>query len=137
MAISFQNLDIDYQLKQQVKLKTWIKRVCALEKRKTGDLNFIFMNDSELLKYNIQYLHHDTLTDIISFDYSTGKNISGDIMISLERVKENAVKFKTDLDTELRRVVIHGVLHLCGYSDKTKKAAAEMRAKEDWALKKF
>lgn len=137
MAITFQNQNIDFKLKQGSKIRTWIKQIIELEKRKPGNINFVFTSDEELLKVNIQYLNHDTYTDIITFDYSEDKKISGDIMISIERVGENAEKLRIGFDEEIKRVMIHGILHLCGYKDKTKADSELMRKKENWALRKF
>jgi len=137
MAITFQNQEITFKLQESVKIKAWIKKVIEVEKKKQGQVNFVFTNDEEILKTNIQYLNHSTYTDIITFDYCEGKIINGDIIISIERVKENAEKFKSTFDLEMKRVIIHGVLHLCGYKDKTVKDAAIMREKENWALKKY
>jgi len=97
-------------------------------------LNYIFCSDTYLHKINLEYLKHDTLTDIITFDYSEKKQISGDIFISIDRIKENAPKFNQSTDIELNRVLIHGVLHLLGYKDKTPKEKETMRAKEDFYL---
>jgi len=97
-------------------------------------LNYIFCSDTYLHKINLEYLKHDTLTDIITFDYSEKKQISGDIFISIDRIKENALKFNQSTDIELNRVLIHGVLHLLGYKDKTPKEKETMRAKEDFYL---
>jgi len=137
MAITFQNNNVDFKLNQSGKIKSWVKKIIELEKKQSGQINVVFTNDEELLKMNIQYLNHDTYTDIITFDYTEEKKISGDIIISIERVGENALKLKTDFDEELKRVMIHGVLHLCGYKDKTKADSELMRKKENWALKKF
>lgn len=134
MAILFQSQGIDFKLKKTTAVKRWIKSIIEREGKKQGQINFVFTSDEELLKTNIQFLDHDTYTDIITFDYCEGNVVSGDIIISVERVCENAGKFKTEFETELHRVIIHGVLHLCGYKDKTKKAAALMRQKEDEAL---
>ncbi len=135
MAISFFTEDIQLNLKRKSDLKNWIKLIAAKNKKITGDLNFIFTSDELLLKKNIAYLNHKTLTDIITFDYSVDSKISGDLFISIERVKDNAQKFETDFTSELHRVMIHGVLHLCGYKDKTTKDANTMRLKENEALK--
>lgn len=135
MAISFFNEDIKINLKQKSELKNWIKLIAGKNKKITGDLNFIFTTDERLLQKNIEYLNHKTLTDIITFDYSEDSKISGDLFISIERVKDNALKFKTNFTSELHRVMIHGVLHLCGYKDKTTKDANTMRLKENEALK--
>jgi len=103
-----------------------------------GDLNYIFMSDEELLKINQQYLNHDTYTDIITFDNSEDEGcIHGDIFISIDRVTENAENFKTEFETELRRVLAHGLLHLCGYKDKSEKEAELMRGMEENALENW
>ncbi len=137
MAISIQQQDIRFKLKQSNTIKAWIKKIIVLEKKKCGQLNFVFTNDETLLKTNIEFLKHNTYTDIITFDYCEGSVINGDVLISVERVEENAKKFKTSFDEELKRVMIHGVLHLCGYMDKTKKDIATIRKKEASALARF
>jgi probable rRNA maturation factor len=137
MAITFQSQNTNFKLNQGSRIKAWIKKIIELEKRKAGNINFVFTTDEDLLKVNIQYLKHNTYTDIITFDYSEDKKISGDIMLSIERVGENAEKLKIDFDEEIKRVMIHGILHLCGYKDKTKTDSELMRKKENWALKKF
>ncbi len=133
--ISFNNQSIDFKLKQKVKLKQWIKTITEKEKHKLGTINYIFCTDDELLEINIKHLNHNTYTDIITFDYTEDKIIHSDIFISLDRVSENAKKFKVEFEVELHRVMIHGVLHLCGYKDKTKADSELMRKKEDAALK--
>ncbi|MCC6583708.1 MAG: rRNA maturation RNase YbeY [Chitinophagales bacterium] len=120
-------------------LKSWLKTIAAKEKFSIKELNYIFMSDEALLKINIEYLNHDTYTDIITFDNSdasTGSagKIESDIFISLERVEANAATFNTTFENELHRVLAHGLLHLCGYKDKTKKDAALMRQKEEESL---
>ena len=137
MAITFQNQDINFKLKNTGKLKIWIKEIIELEKKKSGDINFLFTNDENLLSINTKFLQHSTYTDIITFDSCEGKKINGDILISIERVIDNAKKFKVDFELELQRVIIHGILHLLGYKDKKKKEAEEMRNKEDWALSRY
>lgn len=142
MAITFQSQHTDsnaigFRLQESTKIKSWIKKIIESEKKKAGQLNFVFTSDEELLKINIQFLNHSTYTDIITFDYCEGKIVNGDIIISIERVAENAHKFKVDFKQELKRVIIHGVLHLCGYKDKTAGQVKIIRAKEDAALKKF
>ena len=107
------------------------------EKKKPGQINFVFTSDEEILRSNRQFLNHNTYTDIITFDSCEGDKINGDILISVERVKENAIKFEVDFETELRRVIIHGVLHLCGYKDKTKPDSERIRKKENAALRIF
>jgi len=115
-------------------VKDWIVQAILLESFKIDTINYIFCNDDYLLEKNIKYLNHNTLTDVISFDYTLGKLISGDIFISVERVKENAQKFQTSFVDELHRVMIHGVLHYCGYNDKTQEEKKQMRSKEDYYL---
>lgn len=135
--ISFQNLSISFKLKEKTKIKLWIKTIIDKEKHTLGTINYMFCNDDELLEINIKHLNHNTLTDIITFDYTEDKKISSDIFISVDRVLENAKKFEVTFEEELRRVMIHGVLHLCGYKDKSKPDAELMRKKENWALKLF
>lgn len=137
MAITFTSQHTDFKLQQSIKIKAWIKRIIDLEKKKEGQLNFVFTTDEDLLKVNQQFLKHNTYTDIITFDYTEGKILKADIMISVDRVEENAEKLKQDKHEELKRVIIHGVLHLCGYKDKSKTDSELMRKKENWALKKF
>ncbi len=136
--ISFHNENILFNLKNKTKLKGWIVKTIEKKKRKAGDISFVFCSDTFLLEKNNEYLNHDTYTDIITFDYSkedTKRPVSGDIFISIDRVKENANKFSKTFEDELHRVIIHGVLHLLGYKDKTKIAKAEMRKQEDLCLK--
>lgn len=133
-TITFHQEDISFRLKNIKKIKSWITQSIALEKNVLGDLNYIFCSDTYLHKINLEYLKHDTLTDIITFDYSEKKQISGDIFISIDRIKENAIKFKQSSENELNRVLIHGILHLMGYKDKTPKEKETMRAKEDFYL---
>ena len=135
MAINFSNDNIVFNLKQKATLKTWIESVIKKEKHVLGNLNYTFVSDEALLKINIDFLKHDTYTDIITFNYNEGKKISGDIFISIDRVKENAKKFDVDFEEELHRVIIHGVLHLCGYKDKSKVDSDLMRKKENQSLK--
>lgn len=117
--------------------KKWIKNLALQLGKRVGELNFIFCSDESLLELNQQYLQHDTLTDVITFDYSEEDFIQGDIFISTERVQDNAKDFDVDFNTELRRVIAHGVLHLCGYKDKTKVDSKIMREKENWALSEY
>ena len=124
----------NFQLRHKTVLKSWIKEVVGKEGKKMKDLSFIFCDDMELLNKNSKYLNHDTLTDILTFDYSENNNISGDIYISIDRVKENAKTYKVTFENELDRVMIHGVLHLLGYKDKSKKDQKAMREKEDFYL---
>lgn len=138
--ISFHNQDISFNLKNKKKLKQWIVSTIQSKKRIAGDINFIFCSDESLLEINLQYLKHNTYTDIITFDYSKGDAqlpIAGDIFISIDRVKENAITYSKTFQEELNRVMIHGVLHLLGYKDKTKDAKAEMTKEENVCLKKL
>jgi len=117
----------------------WITELILNEAYRLDTINYIFCSDEDLLKRNVEFLKHDTLTDIISFDYSLGKLISGDIFISVDRVAENAKEFEVTFSEELHRVIAHGVLHYCGYKDKTDTEKKEMRMKEDYylSLRKF
>lgn len=133
--ISYQSLGISFQPKEKRALSAWIKAVVKKHGRVTGDLTFVFTNDTNLLEKNVEFLQHDTLTDIITFDYSEGTQVNGDILISIDRVKENAAKFGVDFADELHRVMIHGVLHLCGFKDKKAGDKAKMRMMEDEALR--
>ena len=135
--IHFHTEDIKFVFKNKTEIKQWITSVAKGKKRKVGDLSFVFCSDGFLLRLNKEYLNHDTLTDIITFDYSKDDNqlpISGDIYISIDRIRENAVKFNKSFENELHRVIIHGTLHLLGYADKTKAAKLEMTKQEDIAL---
>jgi rRNA maturation RNase YbeY len=118
----------------KTKITSWISDTIVNEAFKEGDINFIFCGDDYLLDINVKYLKHSELTDIISFDYSLGKKLSGDIFISVDRVKDNSVKYEVNFDDELHRVIIHGILHFCGYKDKTKEDKRLMRKKEDYYL---
>jgi rRNA maturation RNase YbeY len=133
------NFTTDFKLKSQKKLTNWVTKAIVNEDFKLGNISYIFCNDTFLLEKNIQFLNHNTLTDILSFDYSVGKIISGDIFISIERVKENATKFKVNFLDELHRVMIHGILHYCDYNDKTDDEKKTMRSKENYylSLRKF
>lgn len=128
--ISF-NYESDFQLANEELYEDWISRVIASENKEEGELSYIFCDDEYLHKINVEYLNHDDLTDIISFDYSEGNVLHGDIFISVERVQDNANDFKVSFEEELKRVIIHGVLHYCGYKDKSESDAAIMRAKEE------
>jgi probable rRNA maturation factor len=131
------NYETEFELSNEVAFSNWISNVIESENKKEGEINYIFCDDEYLLEINQQYLDHDTLTDIISFDYSVGNELHGDIFISIERVRENAEDFKVSFDEELKRVMIHGVLHYCGYKDKTDNDEQVMRSKEDEKIKLF
>ena len=113
----------------------WIKKLILNEEKKVGNINYIFCDDEYLLKVNQDFLNHDYYTDIITFDYVKGKTISGDIFISLTRISENASTLSNSFEKELLRVLAHGVLHLCGYKDKSDEEEKEMRAKEDFYIR--
>ncbi|HMQ46823.1 MAG TPA: rRNA maturation RNase YbeY [Saprospiraceae bacterium] len=132
--IAFFVEDIDFDWGDTEKTTRWIEDIIAREKRQLQQLTYIFCSDEYLHQINLEYLQHDDLTDIITFPYSQPPYIEGDIFISIERVKENAATYQTSFEQELRRVMIHGVLHLCGYPDKTEAEAATMRKKEEEAL---
>jgi rRNA maturation RNase YbeY len=137
MAIFFHTIDIDPRLKHKTALKSWINDCVLAENKKTGDINVIFCSDDYLLELNRTHLNHNYFTDIITFDFTTKEVLSGDLYISFERVQDNALHNEIQLETELYRVIIHGVMHLCGYKDKTKKEALLMRAQEEKCLKKI
>lgn len=134
--ISF-HYETDFELFSEKSYKYWVSKVVASESKELGEINYIFCDDSYLLKINQDYLNHDTYTDIISFDYSEGNIISGDIFISVERVKDNAQDFGVSFEEELKRVMAHGVLHYCGYKDKTEADQKLMRQKENEKIKMF
>lgn len=134
--ISF-NYENEFELENEDQLSNWISKVIISESCKEDEINYIFCDDYYLHKLNVDFLNHDTLTDIISFDYSAGKTLQGDIYISTERVKENAKDFKVSFKEELHRVMVHGVLHYCGYKDKSDDEAKEMRSKENFYLKEL
>ena len=134
--ISF-NYETDFELTNETQIKNWISKVIQSENKTTGEISYIFCNDDYLLKLNQEHLNHDTLTDIISFDYTLGNELSGDIFISVERVQDNANDYKVTFENELLRVMVHGVLHYCGYKDKTEKDEAIMRIKEEEKLQMF
>ncbi len=135
MAINFFSEGISFKPQNIRQLKSWIKKIIEQENHILIELNFIFCDDAYLHQINVEYLQHDTYTDIITFDNSDqDSHIESDIFISIERVKENAEKLKVSFEQELHRVMIHGVLHLLGYSDKSPKEKTQMRAKEDECL---
>lgn len=131
--ISF-NYELDFKLPNEEELSVWISSVISSEDFKEGDINYIFCNDEYLLNLNVEFLKHDSLTDIISFDCAVGKELHGDIFISIERVIDNAKSFEVSFEKELNRVLVHGILHYCGYKDKSDKDVKVMREKEDHYL---
>lgn len=134
--ISF-NYETNFALENESNYEDWITRIIYSEGFEVGEINYIFCDDEYLYKINMEYLNHDTLTDIISFDYSVGNLLQGDIFISIERVADNAKDFNVTFDEELKRVLSHGVLHYCGYKDKSPKDEALMREKEEEKMKMF
>ena len=126
--------ETDFKIEDTKALSHWISEIILHENHELGDLTYVFCDDAYLHKLNVQFLNHDTLTDIISFDNSLGKQIHGEIYISVERVKENAGTYQVAFLEELHRVIIHGVLHFCGYKDKTEKQQETMSCKENEAL---
>lgn len=135
--IQFHSLVKGFRITQKSRLIPWLESVVRKEKQKPGNLNIIFCSDSYLLKINQQHLNHDYYTDIITFQYSENQLVSGDLYISIDRVSENAAIYSTTFLNERNRVIVHGVLHLCGYTDKTKKAQKLIREKEDYYLNKL
>jgi probable rRNA maturation factor len=136
MAVYF-SASVKVKLPSKKILKSWIEKVVVSEKRQLKHLAYNFCSDEELFAKNKQFLNHTTYTDIITFDYSEENLLSGEIYISVERVKENAEKFKIPFNEELIRVMAHGVLHLCGYKDKSPIQQKQMRAAENRAMKLF
>ena len=134
MAILYQAEGVQLPSMKRRKITNWIKVVADSYHKKAGDIAFIFCSDEKILEINNQYLQHDYYTDIITFDYSENKTISGDIFISLDTVKSNADQFGTDYDTELNRIIIHGILHLCGINDKAPGEREHMTECENKAL---
>lgn len=131
MALRFFSEGLSFKLDHPRKTASWLRKAIESEKAQTGNLNYIFCTDKYLHQINTEYLKHDSFTDIVTFDYSDGKEISGDVFISIDRVRENAQKFDQSFDLELHRVLIHGVLHLLGYKDKKPADKAQMRKKEE------
>ncbi|WP_297869195.1 rRNA maturation RNase YbeY [uncultured Flavobacterium sp.] len=134
--ISF-NYETNFELENEALYEDWISRIIESEGFDEGEINYIFCDDEYLHKINVEYLDHDTLTDIISFDYTVGNLIQGDIFVSVERVQDNANDFNVSFDDELKRVLSHGVLHYCGYKDKSPKDEALMRSKEEEKMQMF
>lgn len=133
---TYSNSNIKKKVNNKNSIKRWIKDIIENKfKKKVGDINYLFTNDLQILEINRTYLNHDYLTDIITFSYSAENIISADIVISIDTVSANAQIFKQDFDTELRRVIIHGILHSLGYDDTTVEQKKRMAEMEDWALK--
>lgn len=138
--IRYYKEDIKFELKAKALNNKWLKFVAESEIRKIGDINIIFCSDNYILDVNMRYLQHDYFTDIITFDYCEKNILSGDLFISIDSVRENAVYYGTDFNDELNRVMVHGILHLIGYDDHSEEEISQMRAKENYYLelkKKF
>ncbi len=134
--ISF-NYETEFELPNENEIEKWLSEVIVSESKKEGDINYIFCDDEYLHEINVKYLDHDTLTDIISFDYSIGNELHGDIFVSIERVADNAKDFNVSFDEELKRVLAHGILHFAGYKDKSEADEKLMRSKEDEKIAMF
>ena len=134
MAISFHSEEISFDLKHKIRHKQWIRRTIEAHSKIPGDLTIIFTSSEQLKLMNRNYLNHNYFTDVITFDYTDGNISSGDIFISIDQVKENSVSFDVELEEELRRVIIHGVLHLLGFNDSSTVEKNTMREKENEAL---
>ena len=134
MPIYFHNEDISFKINNKKEISLWINCIGNKHKKKVADINLIFCSDNYLLSINNKYLNHNYYTDIISFDYSFNDSISGDIYISIDRVKDNAIKNNLPFLDEIHRVIIHGVLHLCGFNDDSAKEKEEMRKLENISL---
>ena len=126
--------DTAFKLKAKTKIKNWLKLVAESEVYTLGNVSVIFCSDNYILDINQRFLQHDYFTDIITFDYSEGSKISGDLFISVDSVKENSIEYRTDFEDELHRVIVHGILHLIGYDDHTDEDIKIMRSKENYYL---
>src|SRR5690606_32545534 len=131
------NYESDFKLNEEKQFSDWLSQVIKSEKCTEGEINYIFCDDEYLHKMNVEFLDHDELTDIISFDYSEKKLLNGDVFISVDRVMDNAKSYDVPFEEELKRVAVHGILHYCGYKDKTTAEAALMRQKEEEKIKLF
>jgi probable rRNA maturation factor len=131
------NYESDFTLDNEEAIATWLSAVIVSENKSEGEINYIFCDDEYLHKINVEYLDHDTLTDVISFDYTMGNEISGDVFVSVERVLDNSKDYNTSFDEELKRVLVHGLLHYCGYKDKSEADETVMRNKEEEKLTMF
>lgn len=129
--------ETDFLLENEDTYQSWIETVILSEQKMVGEINYIFCDDDYLHDINVKYLNHNTLTDVISFDYSEFDTISGDIFISIDRVRENAQNFNIDFSQELLRVMAHGILHYCGYKDKSESEVSLMREKENEKIELF
>ena len=137
MAITYDSENINFPNLKRRETSAWIKKIASSYNKKVGDISYLFCNDEKILEINRQYLNHDFYTDIITFDYSEGDIISGDIFISLDTVLSNSQMYKTDYKEELYRVIIHGILHLCGLEDKQEEDSKNMREAENSAIRQI
>ncbi len=135
--ISFHSEDVPFELSEPDSIASWLQESAANEQKSVWEINYIFCSDEHLLEINQEYLQHDYYTDVITFDYSENNRLQGDIFISIDRVQENADEFKVTFMQELCRVMVHGLLHLSGYGDKTPEQEAQMREKENFYLQKL
>ncbi|HND90057.1 MAG TPA: rRNA maturation RNase YbeY [Saprospiraceae bacterium] len=133
-CLTFHAEDVDFEVPQESALAAWLLRVAEAEGHALGEISYIFCSDEHLRHINVQYLQHDYYTDIITFPYEADGRIAGDMFISTERVADNAQSNGADAEHEMRRVMVHGLLHLMGYGDKTSSEMAQMRSKEDFYL---
>ena len=127
--------DVKFVFKDKLATNRWLKFVAGSEVRTIGDVNIIFCSDNYILDVNMRYLQHDYFTDIITFDYCEGNKLSGDLFISVDTVRENAIEYGAEFDEELHRVIVHGLLHLIGYDDHTPEEEKQIQEKEDYYLK--
>lgn len=132
--VSFFTEDISFNFKGKTLTRKWLTMVASSEIRKIGNISIIFCSDNYILDINQKFLQHDYFTDIITFDYCEGNTLSGDLFISIDSVRENSIEYGCDFDTELNRVIVHGLLHLIGYDDHTDDDIRTMRAKENYYL---
>lgn len=137
MAVSFYTEGVDLPAINKTNIRNWVKQVAEIHNMRVGEIAYIFCDDEKILEVNKQYLQHDYYTDIITFDYTEGNKIAGDLFISLDTVRTNAEQFGQEYDTELHRVIIHGILHLCGINDKGPGEREIMEAEENKALGLF
>lgn len=135
--VAFYFEDTDFKLRHKTRIKEWLRLVAESEVFTLGNISVIFCSDNYILDINQKYLQHDYFTDIITFDYSEGGRISGDLFISVDSVRENSVEYGTEFEDELHRVIVHGILHLIGYDDHTEDEIKIMRSKEDYYLSLF
>jgi len=135
--IMFSYENIDFQLNNEEIFSSWTNSLIQNHKKIVGEINYVFCSDEYLFKLNVEHLNHDTFTDIITFDYSKSAIISGDLFISIERVKENSKKYGVDFENEIKRVMSHGILHLLGFNDKSEEDSLEMRKQEENAITLF